>query len=133
MNGQAPSLLNEKSAYQDKPLHAMSALPASIKLQLKSQIIVADAMIALNENGLSYHAACQSNGIRMITRIFNDRLIDLEAESMPLEGFTPFLDADYYLLNHNQQTLISYISQLVECICKPCTFTKLPNSWTLQT
>lgn len=85
VSGQAPSLLNEKSIYQDKPLHAMTMLPASIRVQIKSHIIVANAMTALNENGLSYHAACQSNGIEMILRIFKDRLMDLESESMPLE------------------------------------------------
>lgn len=91
MNGQAPSLLNEKSAYEDKPLHAMNVLPASIMVQIKSHIIVANAMTALNENGLSYHAACQNNGIGMIIRIFKDRLTDLESESMPLKGICDFV------------------------------------------
>lgn len=100
MNGHAPSLLNEKSAYEDKPLHALSVLPASIRLQIKSHIIVANAMTALNENGLSYHAACQNNGIGMIIRIFKDRLVDLESESMPLEGFATFVAADHHVLNH---------------------------------
>lgn len=86
VNGQAPSLLNERSEYQDKPLHAMSVLPASIRLQLKSHIIIANAMTALNENGLSYHVACQNNGIGRTIRIFKDRLIELESESVPLEG-----------------------------------------------
>lgn len=89
MNGQAPSLLNEKSAYKDKPLHTMSTLPANIRVQIKSHIIVANAMTALSENGLSYHAACQNNGIEMIIRIFKDRLFELESESTPLEGFAP--------------------------------------------
>ena len=101
MHGQAPCLLNEKSGsgYQDEPLHKMSALSASIRLQIKSHIIVSNAMNALNENGLSYHAACQSNGIGMIIRIFKDQLIDLESESLPLEGFTPILASVYDLLN----------------------------------
>lgn len=114
MSGQAPSLLNEKSIYQDKPLHAMTMLPASIRVQIKSHIIVANAMTALNENGLSYHAACQSNGIEMILRIFKDRLMDLESESMPLEGLTPFIATIYYVLIHQ----LTDIDKLYLSICR---------------
>lgn len=86
MHGQAPCLLSNRSINPNQSLEATNMLPASIKLQIKSHIIVAKAMSALTDNGLSYEAACKNNGIGMILQIFKTEMNDLESVTGPLEG-----------------------------------------------
>ena len=91
MHGQAPCLLTSRSIHPDQSLEATDLLPASVRLQIKSHIIVAKAISALTENGLSHEAACRNNMIGMILQIFKEQINDLESVSGPLEGYFPLM------------------------------------------
>lgn len=65
----------------------MSTLPSNIRLQVRSHIVVARAMSALQGIGLVQSAIQQSSSIAMILDNSIAQIDDVEAEFAPLEGF----------------------------------------------